>query len=367
MKREGRQTAGDCSEARRPQPSRRRHTGEGTAARPRPCGRPQHRAHVTEPTWPRAQPPHLPAPCDWGRGHEMTPPSVPRSSGPTAPPHRACARIRTGRFTHPKWRPQWMWTPPAEPTAAPARSASKWRKWGPAGALLRLPEEQGGLGPAWCQRAGRRRGRLPAPFTEPGARFRTGAVGGAVRGLRGVLACVLANGWGGPPHVQRELANQRARLLGAGAGAPTGPYRPGAALAGPPPPVPLWRSRPDGPRLLHTQSLWAARVGEQLWSASAPPSPPAAVAQPPGLPHVLPKILSANGCGWRLFSFLFKSSHNNVLVSKCPYAALALPPLSKQPQYRFPVQCHQFVSWVTVMVRGSSARCNEAGLDCVGL
>lgn len=69
---------------------------------------------------------------------------------------------------------------------------------------------------------------------ELGARFRTGAVGRARRGLWGILACVLANGWVGPSHVQRELANQRARLAepGAGAGAPAGPCRSGDAPVG---------------------------------------------------------------------------------------------------------------------------------------
>ncbi|XP_053798175.1 E3 ubiquitin-protein ligase RBX1 isoform X1 [Vidua chalybeata] len=41
-------------------------------------------------------------------------------------------------------------------------------------------------------------------------------------------------------------------------------------------------------------SIPRARAGEQRWSASSSPSPPAAVAQPPGLPHMLRKKLSAN-------------------------------------------------------------------------
>lgn len=46
------------------------------------------------------------------------------SGGPRPSSPRTRAE-QDGRFTHPKWRPRWTWTPLAAPTAAPARSASK--------------------------------------------------------------------------------------------------------------------------------------------------------------------------------------------------------------------------------------------------
>lgn len=96
--------------------------------------------HVPALTWRRAGEAGLDGVRPWS-GPAHRPPT------PSAPPCRARARSRTGRFTHAKWRPRWMWTLPVEPTAAPARSASKWRKWDPAGALLRLlPEGRGGWG-----------------------------------------------------------------------------------------------------------------------------------------------------------------------------------------------------------------------------
>lgn len=62
----------------------------------------------------------LPAPVGEGAGRARGR----DPEGSALPPPRMRAE-RDGLFTHPKWRPRWMWIPLAAPTAAPARSASK--------------------------------------------------------------------------------------------------------------------------------------------------------------------------------------------------------------------------------------------------
>lgn len=189
-----------------------------------------------------------------------------------------------------------MWTPLAAPTAGRARSASKWRKWGPPAGSSR--ERAGWLGPAWCWRAGRGRGVLPASLTEPGARFRTGAAGGEGRCLREALAWPRANSWGGSLHVERSLANQRARLAGGLKGLSVSEGLEGWVLQ-------LWRA---SAALCSLWGLWAAGAEEQWCSAAASSSAPAPLAR---RTVCCVKTPFTNPCG----SFLFPYSLNRAITT----------------------------------------------------
>lgn len=253
----------------------------------------------------------------------MAPPIAPRPPLPRPAAHargagRADSRTQNGGRDgcgHSQWNQQRRRQEALrseESETLPARSCGCFRRDEGAGA---------GLMPA----SGTEKGATSRSPHELGARFRTGAVGRARRGLWGILACVLANGWVGPSHVQRELANQRARLAepGAGAGAPAGPCRSGDAPVGTCPgrDVPrsgLRRSLPSDAAAPTGLGYSVPRASGQLGPASS-----AGVLPPPHHPRPLwPNRLGCPMCCAKCFlrmsvADFFSPSYLNRAITTC--------------------------------------------------